>query len=384
VTPTTPPLFFEFEIIGSVISKPELSGNEDEDFSTVAERPKLSPVEIQVGKRCGSLGHDLCNNHHYCDQDNGVFELNKCALCPCNYHGSCGSQSDLGAPTACVCDEDYYGGNCKAHCSPTATCNSRGNCSALGKCECGGGYGGWWCTIANIDDINGTIAHVEVTLALDIESIPPNSEELSTFEKNFLQDVALLFGVDKQRVQIQRIMPGSVIVIFAVLPAPDGSAFDFAGFEANSTMTNLTIAGYPASGLALADPDYVAVQPQVKQKTYFAREIWMAAFLVFALIFIAGFCHHHHKVKKLHGHEKKKMHGKHKEEKDSLLKKHNEESERMKAEHEANIDTHINHINVLNEKLGDDAPPMPVSSSKHDISTPAHVHLDTWDTDVGC
>ena len=297
-----------------------------------------------------------------------MFELNKCALCPCNYHGSCGSQSDLGAPTACVCDEDYYGGNCKAHCSPTATCNSRGNCSALGKCECGGGYGGWWCTIANIDDINGTIANVEVTLALDIESIPPNSDELSTFEKNFLHDVARLFGVDGQRVQIQRIMPGSVIVIFAVLPAPDGTVFDFVGFQANTSMANLTIAGYPASGLALTDADYVAAQPKVEQKSYFAREIWMACFLVFALIFIAGFCHHHHKVKRLHGLDKKNMHGKHREEKESLLQKHHQEKKELQATHEAHIHKHSSHINMLRKKLGSEAPPLSIYN--HTVTDP--------------
>ena len=155
------------------------------------------------------------------------------------------------------------------------------------------------------------------------------------------------------------------------------------------------------SGKQLEHALQVCDVEQPKQKsgvghTYFAREIWMAVLLVSALIVIAGFLIHQQKVKKefvhlleFHG----EMHDKHKAEKESLLKKHNKETGRMQAEHDASIDTHISHINVLNEKLGDDAPPMLVShhhhhhitpSSKHGISTPTHAHLDTWDADAGC
>jgi hypothetical protein len=193
---------------------------------------------------------------------------------------------------------------------PDISGNSRGNCSVTGACVCNvEGFIGWWCNLQVTDDSNPTahqlacpvslapprcddsqsylthelafaywwvrlrqvdtnatavenITHVEVTVQLDIASIPVGSPERQRFSTQFVQDVATMLSIavrvvytqcvvctavkrysveiitratadcqvmmcvrarQPERVQIERIMAGSVIVVFALLPDSSGN-----------------------------------------------------------------------------------------------------------------------------------------------------------------
>ena len=225
------------------------------------------PADVQVdshelGSReymqnCGSY-KGWCEPHLYCDQDDWLSP-NYCDRCPCTGHGSCGRGTNEGAPLPCVCFDGYYGDACAVQCSPTETCNSHGYCADTGSCVCTAqGFIGWWCSI----DISGAreggyavaaenITHVEVILELDIESIPPNSTARTTFERDFVSDVATTLGIARDRVQIEAILSGSVIVVFAILPTADGAPLPPSSIAMLASDTALTLGGFPALGLRI-------------------------------------------------------------------------------------------------------------------------------------
>ena len=106
----------------------------------------------------------------------------------------------------------------------------------------------------------GVAVDAEVTLEVDIASIPEGSPEREAFETSFISDMALLLGVERSQIQIRGIDAGgrrrmqaagetSVAVEFSVLPGLDGSSLPTASLEA-AFENPVAIAGVSAGGLS--------------------------------------------------------------------------------------------------------------------------------------
>jgi len=64
-------------------------------------------------------------------------------------------------------------------------------------------------------------AEVELTVAKNIDEIPEGSPARAQFETSFKGDIAKAAGVPEFRVNITAIRPGSVVVVFVILPDPN-------------------------------------------------------------------------------------------------------------------------------------------------------------------
>ena len=108
---------------------------------------------------------------------------------------------------------------------------------------------GFYCNVAVDSDVAvANITHVEVTLDTDLDTIPAGSPAREAFVEAFIQDVSSLLNIESGRVQIERIMAGSVIVVFAILPDEVGIMVPPLAIALLDTPT-LTLAGIPASGI---------------------------------------------------------------------------------------------------------------------------------------
>ncbi len=61
---------------------------------------------------------------------------------------------------------------------------------------------------------------VTMTIAKEFSTIPPGSLALAQFVAEFKSDVARAIGVPEHRINVTSVSPGSVIVVFVILPDP--------------------------------------------------------------------------------------------------------------------------------------------------------------------
>jgi hypothetical protein len=65
-----------------------------------------------------------------------------------------------------------------------------------------------------------------LTLNIDVASIPAGSKQRAAFETAFMADMGQLLGVKASRIQVLTVTAGSAVVTFEVLPASNGQPFD--------------------------------------------------------------------------------------------------------------------------------------------------------------
>jgi hypothetical protein len=58
----------------------------------------------------------------------------------------------------------------------------------------------------------------EITMAMDIDSIPVGSRAREVFEEQFISDLATVLNIDSRRIYVTSIRPGSVVVEYGIRP----------------------------------------------------------------------------------------------------------------------------------------------------------------------
>lgn len=123
------------------------------------------------------------------------------------------------------------------------------------------------------DDAGGLVpvatprpVRAQLTVEVDIAYIAPDTAARASFELHFREDVAARLRVGTERVVIESIEAGSVLVTFSVLPDATGTALVptvissvFGGGQ------QVTVSGYPVTGLALLDASPAAVSQSPAQ-----------------------------------------------------------------------------------------------------------------------
>lgn len=131
------------------------------------------------------------------------------------------------------------------------------------------------------------ITHVEVRLNLDLASIPVGSEARQNFTTLFVSDVSVALGVSSERVQIEQILAGSIIVVFAILPALDGTKINPIAVAMLDT-PSLVLGGYQASGLRIITS--APPPPPVELEDHPSEDAITAVFFCIAGICGVMFC----------------------------------------------------------------------------------------------
>ena len=104
----------------------------------------------------------------------------------------------------------------------------------------------------------------QVSLAIDMASLADPAAR-AEFEQSFQRDTAILLGVDATRVAVSEIMGGSVIVLFKVLPAEDGTSFSTADLETAFAAGPVSLAGCAASDLTGVECRFLQVRSRLHQ-----------------------------------------------------------------------------------------------------------------------
>eukprot|EP01047_Picozoa_sp_COSAG01_P032789 COSAG01_NODE_2384_length_7788_cov_8.398751_14_plen_239_part_00 len=170
----------------------------------LASSPPPLPLSVVVclllGTGCAALQHER-------------RQLQAAAQCEC----------PAGAP-APICCMAYTAKceACKACCTAPQWCAPRPNCDLCGGGG-GDGGGGGSCTEPRLVPL-ANVTRAQLTLDLDIASIPAGSVERRSFSSAFARDVAAVLGISPQRVELRQIRAGSVVVTFDVLPDPSSGA----------------------------------------------------------------------------------------------------------------------------------------------------------------
>ena len=135
--------------------------------------------------------------------------------------------------------------------------------------------------------VMGGSVRAQLTVEADIDYIAPGTAARASFELHFKEDVASQLQIVAERVVIESIAAGSVIVTFSVLPGADGADVDptvisrvFGGGQ------QVTVAGFPAAGLLILgdSPATVSQSPSQGGTTAGAStecaegEWWLEAF----------------------------------------------------------------------------------------------------------
>lgn len=95
----------------------------------------------------------VCTDRQCLDRYSGQNCTDYCNL-DCGDHGNC-YQDEVNKQTMCMCEENYYGHDCRTFCDPKTSCGEHGQCSLDGKCECQAGYSGPNCTLEQYASLSG-------------------------------------------------------------------------------------------------------------------------------------------------------------------------------------------------------------------------------------
>lgn len=95
----------------------------------------------------------VCTDRTCLDRYSGPNCTDHCSL-DCGDHGSCYLDPEK-SQSSCICEENYYGHDCRTYCHPTKTCGQHGQCSLDGKCECQSGFTGPNCSIEIYNSLSG-------------------------------------------------------------------------------------------------------------------------------------------------------------------------------------------------------------------------------------
>eukprot|EP01047_Picozoa_sp_COSAG01_P002039 COSAG01_NODE_51_length_31472_cov_106.607083_3_plen_4163_part_00 len=184
-----------------------------------------------------------------------------CTVCPAGTFGPA-------RQTSCVaCAPGKYGGTGVVP-TPCLSCAAGFYSSGSGSSSCTACQPGYD-SIAGSSKCRSTVVSTAVTttLAKDIATIPPGSVARMQFERQFIADIAARLGVSVDRININSIGGGSLVIDFTIAASPQGDPIETTQITQAFNAPGISIAGTTTTAaITAADARPKLRQPHITEQ----------------------------------------------------------------------------------------------------------------------